>query len=695
MSNEKPCVMRARGDRVGRRRRRVKALALLSVLIPAGVVGGQDVSPAPWPDEPLGASVVWAGDRAPDDNEFAMMSIEDLLQVQVTSVAGVERDWFTTPAAMHVITGKDIQRTGHQHLAEALRLAPGANVSRIGSRQWDIGVRGFGNLFANKLLVLVDGRTVFDPVFSGTYWDIQDLVLEDLDRMEVIRGPGATLWGANAVNGVINVTSKPADQTQGWYTKGVIGSHIDAIGAVRYGGEIDEDTHFRVWTKYTNHDNFEFTSGADYPDAWDMVLGGFRLDHEGDDGVHLTLDTGFHHSDRLNEGNVVPVAAPPGTAMAVANRNRATGGFATVRLAREQEDTGWSLQAYYMRDNRVSGNGSQFDRDTAELDWRHRFRWGGRDEHELIWGLAYHLDAYESEDGTNFTVRPRNRELHKVSGFVQDTWTLVDDRLYFMIGSKFEHNDRTGYEVQPSARLWWTPDERQTFWAAASRPVRVPDASDDDLALTIALFDFPGPGPILALRIVGDDRNQSEQVTTLEAGYRVRLSDEVVLDFAGFYSRYDNLITTMPIGGIGDMVLSNAGHADSYGGEASLVWNPTDRVRFETCYSLVQVDFGPGASGLSNQAPRHQAKGVLSYQVTDEFELNTAAYYMDNPPNSPGIDSYIRLDAGVTWRPTDDLELSVWAQHLLDPHHPEGTDSSQAGVVEVPRSVYVQATWRF
>ncbi len=642
-------------------------------------------------EEPPSLDLIAMGDA--DGNEFVGLSLEDLMQVQVTSVAGVEQDWFTTPAAVYVITGEDIRRTGHQHLAEALRLVPGADVARDGARQWEVSVRGFNNLFANKLLVLVDGRTVFDPVFSGTYWDIQDMVLEDLDRLEVIRGPGATLWGANAVNGVINVTSKTADRTQGWYAKGVIGSQIDAIGAVRYGGEIDENTHFRVWAKYTNRDNFSFSSGAEYPDAWDMVLGGFRLDHVGDDGIRFMLDTGFHHSDRLNEGNRVPLPLPPGTVVPETNQNRATGAFATVKLSQDKEETGWSLQAYYMRDNRVSGSDSQFDRDTFEIDWRHRFGWGARDEHELLWGLAYHLDAYESDDGVTFAISPNGRQLHKFSAFVQDTWTLVDGELFFMIGSKFEHNGRTGFEVQPSARVWWTPDEKQTLWAAASRPVRVTDASDDDMVLTIALFDFGGP--ILAMRILGDDRNQAEQATTLEGGYRVKLGGDTVLDLAGFYSRYDNLITTMPIGGIGDMVLSNAGHADSYGGEASLVWEPTDNLRFETSYSVVQVDFGPGVAGVSNTAPRHQAKGRVAYDLTDDLELNAAAYYVDNPPNSPGIDSYIRLDTGVTWRPTDDIELSVWGQNLLDPDHAEGNDTAQAGIVEVPRSVYVQATWRF
>ena len=314
------------------------------------------------------------GDQAGNsDNEFAELEVEQLMQIDVTSVAGVEETWFETPAAMDVITSEDIRRSGHRSIPEALRLVPGLHVARMNKNIWAVSARGFSSRFANKLQVLIDGRRVYDSLFSGVYWDIQDYVLEDIDRIEVIRGPGATLWGANAVNGVINITTKDAADTQGLYVSGGGGNELHGFGAVRYGGQIDQDTHFRVYGKYRNFDQSDDFAGGERPDDWDIFQGGFRFDFNGWDDTSLTVQGDAYHAPRVGEAS--RLASPAGhlASTVVSGDGRITGGNVLFRLEHESsERSDWSLQAYYDRTDRITAGDFGFTREIGRASCRER-----------------------------------------------------------------------------------------------------------------------------------------------------------------------------------------------------------------------------------------------------------------------------------------------------------------------------------
>jgi iron complex outermembrane receptor protein len=643
-------------------------------------------------------------DLAPDadegENTFADMEIEQLMEVRVTSVAGMEKDWFRTPAAVSVITYEDIRDGGHRFLPEALRLVPGMNVGRINASTWAVSARGFNGRFSNKLQVLIDGRVAYDPLFSGVFWDIQDVYTPDLDRIEVIRGPGATLWGANAVNGVINVTTKSAKETQGLHSTGGGGDELQGFGGARYGGRIGEDTYVRVYGKYHNHEGFVGADGEERPDDWDMARGGFRLDHEGADHATITLQGDVYGSGRIGEGT--RTANPSGHFAFDTHHTdgRASGGNIMLRIDRDdpEDESGWELKTYYDRRNRVIANGFQSERDIFEADFRHHFRPLSR--HELMWGAAFRYTHDRTEGTDTLRFDPPSRSLRKPSAFVQDTITLVPDTLLTMVGSKFEHNDYTGFEFQPSARLWWTPDGRQTLWGAISRPVRTPSRINTDLRFTRAYADSgllgggPPSGNTVPLMIRGNKEAEAERLRSYETGYRIEPIEGLMLDTAGFYNEYRDLLSP---GRRNIGTFKNAGTGESYGVETSVRWDPAENLRIQGSYSVLRVpvhgrDMDTDAEGTS---PEHRFQLRSTLDVVEDLSLHGALYYNDNLP-ARDIPAYIRMDLGLTWRPTENTELSVWGQNLLDPSHPEYRDPFlQDRITEIERSVYIQASLNF
>ena len=674
---------------------------MLSLVLPIAVAADdvvndlQDQGQHAWPeDDP------WESASAGElHNDFADLSLEELMSIEVTSVAGVEQQWFKTPAAMYVITGDDIRRTGHRSIAEALRLVPGMNVARLDSSAWAISSRGFNGLFANKLLVLIDGRTVFDPLFSGTFWDVQDTVLDDVDRIEIIRGPGATLWGANAVNGVINVTTKSSQETQGLYVSGGGGDEDAGFATVRYGDRFSDNVYYRVWGKYHNHDSFKSLSGGDGPDDWDMSRAGFRVDIAGDEDINIVLDGALYNLGRKGESFRLPT---PGhlTNTAVVGDTRASGGHLLAKVKQAKGDgSGWDVQGYYDRTNRVGAIDFEVNRDTFDLDARHYFRLDP--VHEIIWGLGYRHTRDRTDASTVLSYVPSDRSADTFSGFIQDTITFVPDALFLMIGSKFEHNDFSGFEYQPSARLSWTPDENQTIWAAVSRPVRTPARTEDNVRFLFAFVDSglisggPPSGVFLPITSVGNPDVGAEEVTVYEMGYRVRLVEDLSIDTTAFYNEYRQLLAARDGGLV--RLFGNRSTAETYGLEVALSWHPKANWNLAASYSFLEVQtHGDVFDDFEGLSPHHTVKITSFLDVTDDLEVNAALYYVDSLP-AANVDAYFRLDLGMTWRPTDQLEIAVWGQNLLDSQHLEFVDSFGfvAAPTEVERGLYVQATLRY
>jgi iron complex outermembrane receptor protein len=325
------------------------------------------------------------------EDDFAGLELEELMQIQVTSVVGRAQPLLDMPAAIYVLTAEDLRRSGHRSIAEALRMVPGFTVGQITPSQWAISARGFADRFANNLPVLIDGRTVYDPLFSGVFWHVQDVLFEDVDRIEAIRGPGATLWGANAVNGVINITTKSAKETQGLYITGGGGNQEQGFGALRYGGKISEDVYYRVWGKYDNHASFDNITGAEEPNGWDMYRGGFRVDWEGGDELEMTAQGDIYGTGHMSERVRVPV---PGSHLGVTTTDldpQYQGGNFLFRIGQSHgSDEGWTVQSYYDRTKSRGGQpGFEVRRDTIDVDYRQYLPLGSNDEHVLMWGLGY------------------------------------------------------------------------------------------------------------------------------------------------------------------------------------------------------------------------------------------------------------------------------------------------------------------
>jgi len=628
-------------------------------------------------------------DAEPFDNPYAEMDLDELMAVQVTSVAGTEQDWFKTPAAMYVISGEDIRRSGHQHIAEALRLAPGVHVGRLTSNKWAVGVRGFTERYASKLLVLKDGRMLYNPAFSGVYWEHVDAILEDIDRIEVIRGPGATLWGVNAVNGVINIESKPADQTQGLYVTGLVGNELRAVGAARYGGRLDDDTSYRVWTKYREHDELTGPFGADRPDDWNSWRSGVRIDHDHDADTRVTFESELAGSENLGERTTRPNPAVPLSTTEIIGDGRFFTAYARAKLDHTRDDgSRIELQGIYDHYQHGLADGYHEQVHTIRIDFRHHLQPMG--PHRWIWGLAWKHDRLHIKRSPGLAIKPSSVARDQFSAFVQDTITIAPDELFAMVGSKLGHNEYTGFEVQPSARLWWTPTDEQTLWAAVSRAVRIPSATDEGLDLTLAYLPMPPGGRVGGGGGGGGIR--SEKLMAYELGYRWIPDPSISLDVAGFYNRYDDLLLTSTTN---PFTIDNRAVGHSGGVEVAARWHVADNLSIDASYSLLQMDIDGQnfQDGDERAAPRNQAQLHAHLDVFEGLGLDGSVYYVGNTNSAP---AYVRLDLGATWHPTEQLELSIRGQNLLEPTHPEFDTLKVPDLrTEIERSVYVQATYRF
>jgi iron complex outermembrane receptor protein len=619
------------------------------------------------------------------------LSLEELMQVEVATVGGFRQTLSEAPAAIYVISGEEIRRGGHHSLAEALRMVPGMYVGRINNSSWLLGARGLsGNaLTATRYLVLVDGRTVYDPLFSGTFWDVVDLPLSDIDRIEVIRGPGPTLWGANAMNGVINVITKPAAETLGGLVR-VAPGDPENVATVRYGGEVPGGGAYRVWGKYRQRDASELSIGGSAHDELTTARGGFRLDR-GDVSSHLFTLQGDAYDHPETESSVrLPVPGRHQEFEQVISDGEVSGANLLFRVRHEDSaQKGWRVRAYYDHTDRQNPQ-IGVERDSANLAYRGWAPWGER--HDLLWGFEYDWTSDSIRDSAILLFTPDERSWSFVNGYVQGTSELVAGRLFAMVGTKLTYHEFVDLELQPSARLWWTPDEHQTVWAALSRPVRVPSRLERDGALVFSYADTgqllggPPSGLIVPLALGGEPELDVESLLAYEVGYRRLFGARVSLDAALFYNDYADLVS-VPTSVVGTW--NQLGRAETYGVELSSSWRVADWWQLEGAYSWLRVQVhGPVFQFEEDSAPEHMAQLRSRLSLRHGVELNGAAYYVDRIRQGD-FDAYVRLDVGLSWRLRPDLEISIRGQNLLEAAHTE------ASAVEVPRGGYLQLTAAF
>ncbi len=618
------------------------------------------------------------------------ISFDELINTTITSVSKKEQRLQDAAAAIFVLTAEDLRRARATTVADALRLVPGVHVVSTDANSWGISIRGFNtSVFNNKLLILVDGRSVYDPLFAGTFWDLQDPVLEDIDRIEVIRGPGGTLWGSNAVAGVINIITKSAKDTQGGLVVAGTGTEERVISTFRHGAELENGGHYRLYGKFNERDEGWHASGAQ--DDWRIGKGGFRFDKSLDGGVTHTL-----------QGDIFDARTGPTTG--AAEDNRYYGGNLIYRWSHNADDgSGQTVQLYYDYFD-LDNPGIEEQRDTVDFEYQRNM--APRGGHSITWGLgARYLGDRVTTDGATallLTAVPEESEDQIYSLFAQDEISLLENRLKLTVGAKLEENDFTGLEIQPNLRFAWSVDEKNTYWGAVSRAVRIPTRLESD---------FPS---------ISDNDLDAEELVAYELGWRKLAGNRFSLDTTLFYNAFDEVIifdttgAVAPVPNVLGIKANNALEGESYGAEISARWQAREWWRMEVGLTYLQVDLKAksGFTALNataeNQAasiersdPHHRATLVSQMELSDTLSFDTVIRYSDNisGPGGPGsVPSYVVFDMGITWKPAPELEINLGARNLGDNHHPEavGTTATAAPTrSEVQHSVFGTVTWRY
>jgi iron complex outermembrane receptor protein len=643
----------------------------------------------------MAATTALADSGSTTIGQLKQLNVEDLMNVEVTSVARHPEKLLQSASAIQVITQEDIRRSGATSIPEALRLADNLEVAQKNSHDWAISARGFNTALGNKLLVMIDGRTVYTPLYSGVFWDVQDYVLEDIDRIEVISGPGGALWGANAVNGVINIITKSAKDTQGTYAEAAGGSELREAASLRYGGLLGTDTQFRVYSKYSDRGDEVQTDGSSASDSWHQGRAGFRIDSDSSAQDKLTVQGDYYDS----------------------HENESTGGTADSsgsnllgRWTRTLSiDSELSLQSYFDQTHLadpappilvagmpVSPAGTFYDDlTTYDTDFQHRLRLDARDE--LTWGLGFRHTHDSVVNAPSLGFFPTVLDQNLYSAFVQDEIHLQPN-LSFTLGTKLEHNDYTGFEFEPDARISWTLDSSQSLWAAVSRAVRTPSRIDHDLT--------EGTPPYLVLLKGGSDFT-SETLIAYELGYRAQLTSKFSTSISTFYNHYNDIrSTSFTPDTILPLYFANNLEGDTYGAEFSGNYQLTEAWSLHAGYTLLRENLRvkPGQYDLNDANnetadPKHQFSIRSSLNLPGRLELDGSLRWVDtllinSGPTLGTVPSYFELDTRLAWQAGERFELSLTGENLLHNHHPEYGFPDPTRV-EIQRSAYVKLAWRF
>jgi iron complex outermembrane recepter protein len=611
----------------------------------------------------------------PPPGTLKTLTIDQLLDLDVTSVSRRPERLFTTASAIQVVTGEDVRRSGATSLPEALRLATNLEVAQIDSRQWAITARGFNNVFADKMLVMIDGRSVYTPLYAGVYWDVQDTLLADLDRIEVISGPGGTLWGANAMNGVINITTKSAKDTQGGLIDAGVGGELRHSVAIRYGGRTAKGVYYRAYAKQFDRGDSVRSNGRDSNDAWRMVQAGFRADYDANANDTLTLQGDAYNG---SVGQVGP------------DNIRVNGVNLLSRWSRVFTATSdLKLQLYFDRTHRrIPGSFTQ-DINTYDLDFQHRFPVGARND--IVWGFGSRAAADSIENTPANAFLPAHVVHDWFSFFGQDELSLVRDRLALTAGTKVEHNDYTGFEVEPNLRLTFTPNRQHTLWTAVSRAVRTPSRVDRDLY-------SPAAPPF---RVAGGTNVVSEKVIASEAGYRTQFGPELMVSVATFFNRYRDLRSLDPLNPPFAFPVEASSDLEGWsaGAEVTAEWRVAPAWRLRGGYTEMRVhseaEPHSGARGTRDaiaRDPNHQFRLRSQWDISSAWECDGTLRYA-SPIGSQNLPGYTELDLRIGWSRNERWEISLVGQNLLHAHHPEfnGIGSRR----EIQRGVYAKASCRF
>ncbi len=629
-----------------------------------------------WAAGLLTASLSIAGAAAAAD--LTDLNLEDLAQIPVTltSAAKKSQDLQDTAAASYVLTSNDIRRLGARTVMDALRFVPGLDVFQVDQTSWAIGARGFASSFDRELLVMVDGRSIYSPAFSGVFWSLQQMLMDDIDRIEVMRGPGATLWGVNAVDGVINIITKNAADTQGTLAEVAAGGLPGyGLAAVRQGGKL-ENGYYRVYAQ-TNGNGAGITEqGQRGADSFLSRLAGFRADLRTANADSVTL-SGNVAVNLRGEATELASFNPPSYSQTVNQQNHDLEANLVARWGRRYSDSSdLSVQATYTREeyNRPDVG---IATDAADLQVQHRF--APTPDQDLIWGAEVRLTDTAVRTTFNFGFA-QPWSVHSVSNlFVQDDIALVADTLHLVAGSKFEFADYAGFVAEPSLRLLYTPNAANTLWMAVSHAVRAPSVAERNLRFNVAVVpDAFGDGLPLLVQNIGTTTFHSENLTSLEAGHHWRPSTQLSVDTSLFWNFYGNLQSletgTVSLAGgaspyyVLTMPIANKLRATTYGGEVAVEWRAQPWWRLRGSYSYREMKLQIAAdstdtvsTGLSGQSPRHQVILQSSADLQHNLQFDIAVKYTSALPLFTGD-----VTSGLPQRWTADMRLAYLGFEGID-----------------------------
>ncbi|MBU1233158.1 MAG: TonB-dependent receptor [Proteobacteria bacterium] len=650
--------------------------------------------------------------------DLGVLSLNELLDLEVISVAKVPEKVTDTPAAIYIITQEDLRRNGVQSIPEALRMVPGLHVYQIDANKWAVSARGYASRFANKMLVMIDGRTVYSTLFSGVFWDVQDVMLEDIDRIEVVRGPGGTLWGANAVNGVINIISKDSADTQGGLVS--VQAETSASGEIstRYGGWLNDRVSYRLYGKYFDRGNFETPSDEDAADNWHAARGGFRMDMNLTASNKVTLQGDLYEGES-GESIKYLTPFPPYENIDFTDAPVSGGNMLGRWIRTFSKDSEITVQAYY---DHIERNEIFVDEtvDTMDIDLQHRLDMvSGL---EILWGMGYRYTkgntaGKEAIPGIySYSLDPQIREDNLFSGFLQGRIPFAEDKGEITLGTKLEHNDYTGFEWQPSARAMWNLSADHSLWGAISRSVRTPSRIEHDADVTAGAFLLSSQqeGLLTFVRLIGNEEAESETVFSYETGYRARLNDNIFIDLSMYYNKYENLINGLPMGApfpeysstssrlILPIQIDNGMDGETYGAEISCRWSIANWWRLTGGFTWFQFnalnmgDSQEARQGFEEDQNANFLFSLVSYiDLPGNFELNTTLYGVDSLDELK-IDSYLRLDINVAWHPTEDMTISAGGHNLFNDSHQEFNDTMDGILASnIPQTFYTKLTLTF
>lgn len=607
------------------------------------------------------------------------LTLEQLMEIDVYSVSRRLESYQSAPSAIYVLTAEEIRRSHVTSIPEALRLVPGVQVARIDANKWAVSIRGFNSRTSNKLLVVVDGRSIYDPLFSGVLWESRDVLIDDIDRIEVIRGPGGTLWGANAVNGVINIITKRAHDTQGGLAILRAGTEERAMAGYRFGWQPTPEQDARIYLKSYERDT-GYAPTVNAHDGISSGQGGFRWDWTPNsrDEVHVSGDyfdvTAQERNTLLTSQNVAHQGSNLSTRW-----KRTLANEGTLRAVLNYD--------HFQLDNVQLGE----KRDTYEFEFQHGFV--PAPHHQFTWGVDYRLSRDDLRNGPMLQIDPARRSAAMAGVFVQDTLGIFDELWHLTAGTKFERNDYSGTEWQPSFRVSWTPDTRRTAWASAARAVRVPSRLETDL---VYFGQQVGKG------------FDAEHLHAYELGFRQQLNPDLWYDVAVFYNVYHDLLSVEqapnPPSIIPKITFENQVQGSTHGVELSGRYRPTANIRLDATYSWLQINLHADASSLDTRSaasietasPRHQLVLRGAYDLQNDLQLDGTLRFVDKlaRPAPLTVPAYTELSLGLAWRAQPGLDLSLVGQNLLHAHHAEQSTASLT-VTEAERGVYLKSIWSF